>query len=334
MWIGPDNSVRPPQDPHIARPSTYHLRVVKGHPEEVAPRRVRSSGLDNADVADALERVGDLLEAQEADSFRVRAWRGAAAAVRQTPRPLHQIFAAEGRTGLRKLPGIGKSLASAIEELLHTGRLAMLDRLEGQISPEDLFTTVPGIGETLARRIHAELGIDTLEDLELAAHDGRLEAMPGFGARRTRLVRETLAAILSRSTRRRARQLRERREVGGAEAAPGRPSVETILAVDAEYRWRAGAGELRTIAPRRFNPHGDAWLPILHAERDGWSFTALYSNTARAHELGKTRDWVVVYFERDGDEDQCTVVTEHAGTLAGHRVVRGREDECRDGYRR
>ncbi|HME71329.1 MAG TPA: helix-hairpin-helix domain-containing protein [Myxococcota bacterium] len=131
--------------------------------------------------------VGDLLEAQDADSFRVRAWRGAAATVRWTPRPLNQIFATDGRAALLELPGIGKSIASAIEELLHTGRLAMLDRLEGQISPEDLFTTVPGIGETLARRIHAELGIDTLEELELAAHDGRLGAMPGFGARRTLL---------------------------------------------------------------------------------------------------------------------------------------------------
>jgi hypothetical protein len=284
-------------------------------------------------VADALERVGDLLEAQEADPFRVRAWRGAAATVRQTLCPLRQIFATEGRAGLLRLPGIGKSIASAVEELLHTGRLAMLDRLEGQISPEDLFTTVPGIGETLARRIHAELGIDTLEELELAAHDGRLAAMPGFGARRTRLVRETLAAMLSRSTRRRARRLRERREAGGTEMGPARPSVGTILAVDAEYRRRAAAGELRTIAPRRFNPHGDAWLPILHTERDGWSFTALYSNTARAHELGMTRDWLVVYFERDGDEDQCTVVTERTGMLAGHRVVRGREDECRTVYK-
>ena len=99
--------------------------------------------------------------------------------------------------------------------------------------------------------------------------------------------------------------------------------------MDAEYRRRAAAGELRRIAPRRFNPGGQAWLPVLHVDRDGWSFTALYSNTARAHELGTTRDWVVVYAERDGREDQCTVVTERSGALRGERVVRGREDECR-----
>jgi hypothetical protein len=107
------------------------------------------------------------------------------------------------------------------------------------------------------------------------------------------------------------------------ERTPGTPSVEAILAVDAEYRRRAATGGLRRIAPRRFNPSGEAWLPILHETRDGWYFTALYSNTARAHRFGATRDWVVVFYERDGTEGQCTVVTEHAGR-AGQRRPRAR----------
>jgi len=95
------------------------------------------------------------------------------------------------------------------------------------------------------------------------------------------------------------------------------------------YR-KAADGSLRTIAPKRFNPSGEAWLPVPHAQRGEWHFTALYSNTARAHELGRTRDWVVIYYY-DGDhvEGQCTVVTESRGALAGKRVVRGREEECR-----
>ena len=106
-----------------------------------------------------------------------------------------------------------------------------------------------------------------------------------------------------------------------------------MLAVDAEYRRKAEAGELPTIAPKRFNPEGTSWLPILHSMRDGWHFTALYSNTARAHELGRTRDWVVVYFYDDHHrEGQHTVVTETRGPLVGQRVVRGLEPECRDYY--
>ena len=48
----------------------------------------------------------------------------------------------------------------------------------------------------------------------------------------------------------------------------------------------------------------------------------------RAHQLGHTHDWVVLFYERNGDEGQCTVVTETRGPLGGRRVVRGRESEC------
>jgi len=153
--------------------------------------------------------------------------------------------------------------------------------------------------------------------LEIAAHDGRLESVPGVGPRRAALIRASLAAMLGR----RARPPRVER--------PESPGVDVLLDVDREYRDKAAAGSLPRIAPRRFNPEKRAWLPILHAQRAPWHFTALYSNTARAHELGTTHDWVVVYFERDGHEDQCTVVTERTGPRAGRRVVRGREAECR-----
>jgi hypothetical protein len=289
-------------------------------------------GPGNDEIADTLERLADLLEAQDANPFRVRAYRRGAATLRARPERIADRVARGGRASLEGLAGIGKTLASQIEELVHTGRLAFLERLEGQVSPEDLFTTVAGIGEELAARIHRELGLETLEELELAAHDGRLAGLPGFGARRVRAVRDALATILGRSTRRRARErrLRERAD-SGAPAPAGaseRPEVATLLAVDEEYRRRTATGELRTIAPRRFNPEGRAWLPVLHEEKEGWHCTALFSNTARAHELGKTRDWVVIYYERDGEEDQCTVVTERSGALRGRRVVRGREDEC------
>lgn len=80
---------------------------------------------------------------------------------------------------------------------------------------------------------------------------------------------------------------------------------------------------------RRFNPGNEAWLPILHAQRGSWHFTALYSNSALAHRLDRTRDWVVIYFyDDDHVERQRTVVTESHGPLKGRRVVRGREPEC------
>ena len=79
--------------------------------------------------------------------------------------------------------------------------------------------------------------------------------------------------------------------------------------------------------PRPFNPRHEAWLPILHTERNGRRYTALFSNTERAHRLGRTRDWVVLYFDDPRGKHQCTVVTECQAPLRGRRVVRGREME-------
>jgi hypothetical protein len=281
----------------------------------------------NREIADVLERVAALLEAQDANPYRVNAYRKAARLVERSDRPVAQIAVAAEGEKLEDLPDIGKSIGGAIREFVHTGRLGLLERLEGEISPEDLFTTVPGIGEELAKRIYSELHLETLEDLELAAHDGRLEKVPGMGYRRVAAVRDSLESILSRSGRRRARRLRrlDEREAHG-EAT--QPSVALLLEVDEEYRNKAEKGQLRTLSPRRFNPDGKYRLPVLHTDREAWHFNALFSNTARAHELGKIRDWVVIYYEKDGHENQHTVVTETHGPMKGHRVVRGREKEC------
>lgn len=107
------------------------------------------------------------------------------------------------------------------------------------------------------------------------------------------------------------------------------PPAGILLDVDREYREKAKTGTLPRIAPRRFNPEGKAWLPVLHTRFGPWHFTALFSNTERAHELHRTYDWVVVYYaDPDGEEGQATVVTERRGRLSGRRVVRGREPEC------
>lgn len=118
------------------------------------------------------------------------------------------------------------------------------------------------------------------------------------------------------------------------EAGPSGPllPVGEILAIDSEYRERAKGGKLKKIAPRLLNPEKKAWLPIFVTERNGWKFTVMFSNTPTAHKLGKTNDWVVVYYEKGKGENQCTVVTEQRGPLKGKRVVRGREAECKKHY--
>lgn len=287
----------------------------------------------NERIASLLERVADQLEAQHANPYRVDAYRAGASVVRDHPESVRDLALREGRKGLDALPRIGTSLAAAIDEIAHTGSLRLLDRLEGRGSPVDELTRVPGIGERLAERIHRELDVDTLEELEAAARDGRLAALAGFGGRRVEAIRAILETTLDRSSRRASRVARP---AGGAHPsgpAPALPPVGTLLAVDREYRERAAAGELPRIAPVRNNPEGTTWLPLLHTEVGGWHFTAMFSNSDSAHELKRTDDWVVVYFERDGHENQCTVVTETRGLFAGRRVVRGQEDACAAYYR-
>ena len=271
----------------------------------------------NHEIASRLRAAADLLEQQGASPFRINAYRRAAGTIDSLKQDLRQLVEHAGVGGLEELPGIGAGIAAAILEMLASGRWTQLERLRGSADPVALFTTLPGIGRDLAQRIHDSLGVETLEALEAAAHDGRLAAVAGFGPRRLQAVRASLATALGRL---RGRSL---------PPATLSPEVADLLAVDAEYRAKARAGTLKHIAPRRFNPTGEAWLPVMHAERKPLHFTALYSNTARAHELGKTRDWVVIYYY-DGDhvEGQCTVVTETSGQLKGRRVIRGREPEC------
>ncbi len=278
-----------------------------------------SSTVLNHAIAERFREAAALLETQAANPFRVSAYRRAADTVAGLDRSVEDVATGEGLDGLVALPGIGRALAAAILEMVETGRWRALEAMRGELDPTAVLRAVPGIGPALANQIHDELDINTLEELELAAHDGRLETLRGIGPRRAAIVRDALARMLARLRPSRPTQ-------PGAE-----PPVELILDVDREYRAKAGAGKLTRIAPRRFNPANEAWLPILHTERGPWHFTALYSNTARAHELGRTHDWVVIYFHTDHDpEVQRTVVTETRGSLVGQRVVRGRELECRE----
>lgn len=271
----------------------------------------------NQDISGRLDEIATLLAEQGADRFRVGAYRRAADTLRALAVPVAEIFARDGLAGLEALPGVGPHIARAIRDLLVRGRLAMLDRLRGDHDPVALLCSVPGIGHTLAWKLHEDLGIETLTELEAAAHDGRLEQLVGLGAKRLAGIRDTLAQRLGRL-----------RGAPPLNSVAGAPPVAELLDVDREYRRAATADTLRRIAPRRFNPTGDAWLPVLHTVRGDRHYTALFSNTARAHELNKTRDWVVLYHDGRDGEQQATVVTAAFGDLKGRRIVRGREAEC------
>lgn len=277
----------------------------------------------NEDIAGHLEEVARILSEQGANRFRVQAYVRAASALRGLDRPVSEIFAAKGIAGLEGLRGVGESIAHSIRDILRHGRLAMLDRLRGEHDPIALLSSVPGIGKVLAWKLHDDLEIETLDELELAAHDGRLAELAGLGEKRLAGIRDSLAHRLGHV-----------RKSGVPPERTGLAPVAELLEVDREYRHGAAANNLKKIAPRRFNPAGEAWLPVLHTMHGPRHYTAMFSNTARAHTLHKTNDWVVLYSEGAQGEQQFTVITSEFGPLRGLRIVRGREPECEAYYRK
>lgn len=276
----------------------------------------------NQDIGSRLDEVATLLAQQRANRFRVQAYRHAAETVRTLDQPVSSLLAREGVAGLERIPGIGQSLARAIRDLVLHGRLALLDRMRGDHDPVALLRSVPGIGRVLADKLHAELGLDSLTDLEAAAHDGRLRDFAGIGGKRLAGIRDSLAQRLGRI----------RAPLPPPRESRLEPTVAELLDVDREYRAAAATGTLPTIAPRRFNPAREAWLPVLHTQRGDRHYTALFSNTAHAHALKRTRDWVVLYHDAGDGERQHTVITAAYGPLQGRRIVRGREIDCEHHY--
>jgi putative hydrolase len=147
----------------------------------------------NAHVATVLDETARLLETQRANVFRVQAYRNAAETVRALQQGVDDILDAEGLAGLDRLPGIGHTLARGIDQIVMTGRFPMRERLRSGITPANPLNSVPGIGVKLAQRVREDHGIGTLEQLEIAAHDGTLAEITGFGAKRIGVERQSTA---------------------------------------------------------------------------------------------------------------------------------------------
>jgi DNA polymerase (family 10) len=146
----------------------------------------------NQDVAAIFDEMADLLELQQANPFRIRAYRRAAQTIRTQPGELSARVAAN--RPLEDLPGIGEDLAAKIIEILETGRCAALDKLKRKV-PEGLeeLLHLPGLGPARVRLLRNELGITSLARLRSAIEKGRLTEVKGFGPRLQERLAEALA---------------------------------------------------------------------------------------------------------------------------------------------
>ncbi|MFC5525855.1 DNA polymerase/3'-5' exonuclease PolX [Rhodanobacter ginsengisoli] len=154
----------------------------------------------NADIAAIFEEIADLLELQQANTFRVRAYRNAARTVSTWPREMAELVAQGG--DLDDLPGIGKDLAGKIGEILARGSCDQLDRLRATSPPgiTDLLH-ISGLGPKRVHALYHELGIHTPTQLLSAAREGRIRALPGFGVASERRIAEAVAGHLERARR-------------------------------------------------------------------------------------------------------------------------------------
>ena len=137
--------------------------------------------MENIEIAGILEELGNLLEIQGSNPFRIRAYRNAVLTVRGLTRPLAAMV--EEGEDLTALDAIGKDMSAHIVELIQTGELARLVEVSAEI-PRSLVQLVKldGVGPKKAKKLWESLGVTTVEELEVALKEGRVESLEGFGA--------------------------------------------------------------------------------------------------------------------------------------------------------
>ena len=154
----------------------------------------------NADIATLFEEIADLLEIENANPFRVRAYRNAARQL-QGMGVAAADMVAKGED-LTELPGIGDDLAAKIQEIVETGECQFLEKLRKKTPPTITeLLKIPGLGPKRVRALYHELDVHTLEQLARAARDGRIRKLPGFGEKTEQTILEAISAHVEKQAR-------------------------------------------------------------------------------------------------------------------------------------
>ena len=254
----------------------------------------------NVEIARILGEIADLLEIEAANPFRVRAYRNAARTVEALPREVSAMLGA-GAT-LTDLPGIGADLAAKIADIARTGTTRMLDELHREVpATVGELLRLPGLGPKRVKALWHELGVQTADQLARAARDGRVRALPGFGAKTEARLIAAIAALGGGERRMKLATAAAFADalVGYLEAVPG---VGRVIVAGSFRRGRETVGDLDILATAA------AGSPVM--ER----FVA-YDDVARVVAQGPTRATVVL---RGGLQVDLRVVPERSYGAALH----------------
>ena len=156
--------------------------------------------IHNADIAAIFEEIADLLEIQEANPFRIRAYRNAARTLGELSQDVRVLV--EKGDDLKRLPGIGDDLSARIREIVATGHCSFLERLRTELPPAVTeLLKIPGLGPKRVKTLYHDLEVQTVEQLYRAARDGRIRALSGFGEKTELNILRAVEAHVSRARR-------------------------------------------------------------------------------------------------------------------------------------
>ena len=152
--------------------------------------------MKNASIAALFAEAADLLEVQDANPFRVRAYRNASRAVKNHPEQFAAILDREPDAKLEAIKGIGTDLAAKIREAVAESRIAMVEELRSEVPPVTLeLFRLPGLGPKKVATLVNELELQTVDDLKAAAADGRVAGLSGFGVKTAGKIVEGLEQL-------------------------------------------------------------------------------------------------------------------------------------------
>ncbi len=233
----------------------------------------------NADITATFEAIADLLEIEGANPFRIRAYRNAARILGDLPQEARVLV--ERGEDLTRLPGIGTDLAARINEIVTTGHCSLLDRLRRELPPAITeLLKIPGLGPKRVKALYHDLDVQTVEQLHRAAQDGRIRALPGFGAKTEQNILEAVQAHANQSQRFKLATAAQYAETlrGFLQRVPG---VQQVIVAGSFRRMRETVGDLDI-------------LVIASADSPVMQRFSAYDEVAEVYSAGDTRASVLL----------------------------------------
>jgi DNA polymerase (family X) len=204
--------------------------------------------LTNQELADTFDRIANLLEIKGEIIYKTLAYRKAAESLRAFPEEASILYA---QNNLTDIPGVGKAIAEKISELLTSGQLGFLLRLEEEVPPSltDLLQ-VPDVGPRKVALFWKQAGVTTLPELEAAARSGKLRSLPGMGEKSEARVIDGIEALKRRPKRRLLGNVRPV-ALDLLEWLRSLPGVEQAETAGSLRRWKSTIGDLDLVAASR-----------------------------------------------------------------------------------